>query len=171
LSLARKASELSERLKSKKYVRTENQPLISKPIREVVASPMVRQVVSQKLDRRDFLKLSALTTSGSLAGIVLPRYVDPAGFVDALLNQLNPANSMVMINPVDPSAYTLDPLTTPKFENHLTSPPRVYQPTVITNSGLQPKEKNKQTPTKVMSKTTLKAAKMFPLRSSNNKGN
>jgi hypothetical protein len=32
-------------------------------------------------------------------------------------------------------------LIIPKFENQLTARPPVYQPTVITNSGFQPKEK------------------------------
>lgn len=135
LSLTRKASSLSKRLKPEKQGKTTNQPLTSKPHCAGVVNPVVRQAVNQGLLRRDFLKLSALAASGGLAGIVFASYLEPAEFVGALLNQPKQINPMAMVNAVDPSANILDPLSIPKFENQLTTPPPVYQPTVITSQG------------------------------------
>ncbi len=100
-----------------------------------------RTVSSQGLERREFLKLTALAAGGGLAAVFLSGALKPLGFVSKATNQLLEAPGQVtprigLMVPVADSALTvLDPTTIPKFENELVGPPPVFQPNVVTNQG------------------------------------
>ena len=91
-----------------------------------------RTVSSQGLERREFLKLTALAAGGGLAAVFLSGALKPLGFVSKATNQLLEAPGQVtprigLMVPVADSALTvLDPTTIPKFENELVGPPPCF---------------------------------------------
>jgi spore coat protein A len=98
-------------------------------------------VGSKELQRRDFMKLSAVIAGGALATIVLESSLKHLSLIPAAAAQLVDVskNGKVEVSLVTPMAVSvpdiLDPLSIPVFENQLTGPPPVYYPKVITSSG------------------------------------
>lgn len=100
-----------------------------------------RTVSCQVLERREFLKLTALAAGGGLAAFFLSDTLKPLGFVSKATNQLLEAPGQatqrmgLMATVADSTLTVLDPTTIPKFENELVGPPPVFQPNVVTNQG------------------------------------
>ncbi len=98
---------------------------------------MVDQTESRGLSRRDFLRVSAATATGSFAAIALGGSL-PLSLISKTSEQLlnsqkysNSPNTLVEVA----NASIIDSSAIPKFENQLNGPPPVYLPTIITNQG------------------------------------
>jgi FtsP/CotA-like multicopper oxidase with cupredoxin domain len=95
----------------------------------------------KELNRREFLKLSAIATGGLLTAVVLESHLKPLTSMPKAVDQLleRSEKKRTEMGPVEVLAAStitaLDPSSIPQFENQLTSPPPVYQPEVVTSEG------------------------------------
>ncbi|MGO8807191.1 MAG: multicopper oxidase domain-containing protein [Candidatus Bathyarchaeia archaeon] len=99
----------------------------------------IAAVGHQGLNRREFLKLTALTAGAGLTAIFLSDSLKPLAFASTTNQLLNPSKRLIaqMESPGAARAglSSLDPLMIPQFENQLVGPPPVYQPNIVTNQG------------------------------------
>ena len=132
---------LGQKVKSmgKKFYRSQHR---KKFVQNKSSDSMVNpEVGNNKLKRRDFMKLSAIVAGGTLASAVLESSLNPLSLIPKLTDQLllGPKQGHLIQGVVNPLAISdsnnLDPLIIPMFENQLTAPPPVYDPTVVTSSG------------------------------------
>ena len=95
---------------------------------------------NEEMTRRKFLVLSTLAAGGGIAAIFLANSLQPlllASKASRLIGMPRFQSALTgLITPVEESLFsTLDPTTIPQFENQLTAPPPVYQPTIVTIAG------------------------------------
>ena len=112
---------------------------------ETVSSQKIKEtelaVGNQELNRREFLKLSAIAASGGLATILFLNSLNHLAFASKATNQLlaKPKQLSPQIRLMEHVGTSgpsiLDPLSIPQFENQLTGPPPVYQAQVVTSQG------------------------------------
>ena len=95
--------------------------------------------MNKRLDRREFLKISALAAGGGLTTLFLERSLKPLTFIPKAtghnLYVQNKRNSKTQLLASASPVSILDPTSIPKFENQLSAPPPVYQPTIIGAPG------------------------------------
>jgi FtsP/CotA-like multicopper oxidase with cupredoxin domain len=123
--------------------------VIEKPIdasseNKIVSFPSANkvgpEVAGRALNRRDFLKLSAMVAGGGVAAVILESSLNPLTQMPKMTDQVFASNrgirEMTMVELAQASAATvLDSTTIPLFENQLTAPPPVYAPKVVTSQG------------------------------------
>jgi len=112
---------------------SEQEPMPSQKTRE---AELVAE--DQELNRRKFLKLSAVAASGGLATILFLNSMNHLAVASNAMNQIlgMPKPQIRLLEHVGTSGPSiLDPQSIPQFENQLTGPPPVYQAQVVTSQG------------------------------------
>ncbi|MGA2680373.1 MAG: multicopper oxidase domain-containing protein [Candidatus Bathyarchaeia archaeon] len=111
----------------------------NKPVPSPTTNEARITLSDQGLNRREFLKLTAITAGGGLATLFLSNSLKPLAFVPKVANQLleQPRQTKIglMATVAASVSSLLDPMSIPKFENQLVSPPPIYQPNVVTSQG------------------------------------
>jgi FtsP/CotA-like multicopper oxidase with cupredoxin domain len=114
--------------------------LESKQIPPSIPNDPILTVGDKGLNRREFLKLTAIAAGGGLATIFLSNSLKSLAFASTSTNQFLEPRKPVIV-PLEShgtgstGASILDPVSIPLFENQIVGPPPVFQPQVITKNG------------------------------------